>query len=410
MSTRTKLFWVSVLYFAEGFPYGLITRFMPVCLAFFNVTNREIGYFLGIVSVAWTLKFLWSPLVDAWGRRKTWFLVCQIGLALVGVGLAMANFSFLGIAHWGLVIAASVLSATQDIAVDAYTIELLNPHEMGVGNGVRVTAYRVALIASSGLLLMVAGWLGWSYAFMTLAGLFVLIAMINIRAPIVSSLRPAEKPSDSVFHRSIVMPLKIFFSRPYFVVIMAFIVLFKIGDLALAPMTSPFWVKGKHFTAGDMGMVLGTVGIICNISGALVGGWLTTRWGIFRALWLLGLAQAVSNLAYVAASKMVPSMEVFTATASLEAFCGGLGTAPFLAFLMSICRKEHAATQYALLSALYGLSASIAATYSGILQDQLGYTRYFLLTFVLALPAFALLPWVRRSIQQTGTDNVNQAG
>lgn len=190
-------------------------------------------------------------------------------------------------------------------------------------------------------------------------------------------------------------PLKQFLVRPGFIAVMIFILLFKVGDYSLIPMSKTFWVDRK-FTPFQIGLVPGTVGVISTVLGALLGGRLTTKWGIFRALWILGLFQAVSNLVYTLAAALPPSDAMMYVAVITEAFCGGLGTASFLAFLMVICDKAHAATQYALLSAFFGLARSVAGAFSGFGAQTFGYTTYFALTFLLALPAFALLPWVRR--------------
>jgi PAT family beta-lactamase induction signal transducer AmpG len=176
---------------------------------------------------------------------------------------------------------------------------------------------------------------------------------------------------------------------------MLFVLTFKLGDMALGPMVRPFWVD-QHFTPVQIGAVPGTLGVVTTILGALLGGGLTARWGIFRALWTLGIAQAASNLVYAAAAALPPSTPLMYTASIVESFCGGLGTAPFLAFLMSICDKAHAATQYALLSALFGLTRVVAGALSGWATERVGYAAYFAVTFFLAWPALILLPWVRR--------------
>jgi PAT family beta-lactamase induction signal transducer AmpG len=165
--------------------------------------------------------------------------------------------------------------------------------------------------------------------------------------------------------------------------------------MALGPMVRPFWVD-RHFTALQIGAVPGTLGVVATIVGALLGGSLTARWGIFRALWVLGIFQAASNLVYAAAAALPPSTALMYSASFVESLCGGLGTAPFLAFLMSICDKAHAATQYALLTALFGLTRVVAGTVSGWAAEGMGYAAYFAATFALAWPALLVLPWVRQ--------------
>jgi PAT family beta-lactamase induction signal transducer AmpG len=202
--------------------------------------------------------------------------------------------------------------------------------------------------------------------------------------------RGADSLQDAVW-----TPLRQFFAHPGFLSVLCFILLYKLGDMALGPMVRPFWVD-RHFSMLQIGAVPGTLGVVTTVLGALLGGSLTKRWGVIRALWLLGIAQAASNLTYATAAAFPPSTTLMYTASVVESFCGGLGTAPFLAFLMSICDKTHAATQYALLSALFAPVGLAAATVSGWAVERLGYTAYFSVTFVLAWPALLLLPWVRR--------------
>jgi PAT family beta-lactamase induction signal transducer AmpG len=204
---------------------------------------------------------------------------------------------------------------------------------------------------------------------------------------------PTGAPRGAILDM-ILEPLRQFARVPGFAYVVLFVLTFKLGDMALGPMVRPFWVD-RHFTPVQIGAIPGTLGVIATIAGALAGGHLTGRWGAFRALWILGIAQAASNLVYAAAAALPPSTPLMYAASVVESFCGGLGTAPFLAFLMSICDKAHAATQYALLSALFGLTRVLSGALSGWATESLGYTVYFTLTFVLAWPALLLLPRVR---------------
>lgn len=395
-----KLSWIALLYFAEGFPFGLLNETLPVYFRFQGISLQEIGL-LSLIGLAWTLKFLWAPAVDLLWERKVWISGCQFFLGAGMLALALLpGIEKPNLFFWNLLLVMAFFSATQDIAIDAYTIEFLEPKEMGEANGIRVTFYRVALIVAGGLLVAGAGLFGWPAMLLTSASLMFCSALLTMRVPHLSLPRPA---TAHPLAEAIRTPLKQFWDRPHFVAVMSFILLFKIGDYALAPMTKTFWVD-RHFTPLQIGLVPGTVGVASTVLGALIGGRLTSRWGIFKALWILGLFQAISNLVYVLAAGMAPSNLMMYMAAIAEAFCAGLGTTSFLSFLMSICDKRHAATQYALLSALFGLSRSLAGAFSGYGAQRFGYAPYFALTFLLALPAFALLAFVRRWIPQNRID------
>ncbi len=357
MSTRQKLVWVAALYFAEGFPFGMFMDIIPVYLRLQNVSLTGIGL-VSAAGFAWSLKFFWAPAVDRWGARSTWIWACQALLVIPLLGFAQENFAGVSWTLW------------------------------------TVTAYRFALYGTN-LLLAAAEFVGWPPVFLGAAALLAGFSLLSFRAPAAGTIpsRGSEE-SPRTLSDAIVMPFRQFLLRPGFLAVAAFVLTFKLGDMALGPMVAPFWVDRK-FSAFEIGMVKGTLGGLATIGGALLGGVLTSRWGIFRALWVLGIFQAVSNLVYAAAAALPPTTALMYVASLVESFCGGLGTAPFLAFLMSICSKAHAATQYALLSALFGLTRALSGAFSGVATEGMGYAAYFTATFFLAWPAFLLLPWVK---------------
>jgi MFS transporter, PAT family, beta-lactamase induction signal transducer AmpG len=391
-SLRTKLLWVAAFYFASGFPFGVATELLPVYYRQRGVSLTDIGL-LSVIALPWTFKFLWAPLVDRIATYKRWLLSAQIGLAAAMLALLVADPTRAMPFLWVVLVAMATLSATQDIVVDAYTIRLLDTREYGAANGVRVTAYRVAMLVAGGLLLAAAGRLGWPTIFVMAAGTMLALCAISFTIP----SREVARAGAGGLH-DLIDPLRELLTLPAFAAVLLFVLTFKLGDLSLIPMTKPFWVD-RGFSTESIGGA-STVGIVAAIAGALVGGALTTRWGIFTALWSLGLVQALSNLGYWAASQMPAAVSVLYGTILLEQFTYGLGTAAFLSFLMSLCSKRFAATQYALLSALFRVGGVMAGAISGAVTEHVGYQTYFLTTFLLALPAFALLPWVRRAVMR----------
>jgi PAT family beta-lactamase induction signal transducer AmpG len=387
---------VAALYFAQGLPFGVVNNLFPVYFRFAGMGPADITNLIGTAGYAWALKVLWAPLVDAVGGRKGWILATQLLLAIAFAAVAIPSGAELGPALWTIVVVIAVLSATQDIAIDAYSIEALERREYGAANGMRVGAYRAAMIVGGGLLVALAGSLGWPPVLVAAGGAMLLAAGVTALLPSVRHARPAGGVAAAL-RRSVVEPLRSFAALPGFVPMLLFVLFFKLGDLALVPAAPIFWVD-RGFGTEQIGAAVGTVGMIATIVGAIVGGALTTRWGTFRALWVLGLVQAASNLAYWAAAGMEPSLPVLYGTVTIEQFTSGLGTAAFLAFMMTMCERRLAATQYALLSALFRVSGQTATKYSGALIEWMGYGDYFLLTFALAFPAFLLLPLVRKAV------------
>ncbi|MGH7525444.1 MAG: MFS transporter [Gemmatimonadales bacterium] len=384
---RVRLAWLAALSFASGFPFGLVNETLPVYLRTHGSGLVEIGL-VSAVSFPWTFKFLWSPLVDRLGTRRQWIAGCLAGITALTLVLGTFDLATLAGGFWLLLVVMVTLSATQDIAIDAYTIEATSRQELGVANSVRIAAYRIAMFTAGGLLIWLAGRTDWSTSFQAGA---VLIAALTLGTLVLPAARRVAAHPSSIWE-----PLRALLSRRGVWAVVLFALLFKLDIAAMEPMTRPFWVD-RGFTLEEIGVILTTGRIIATVSGAVVGGLVTSRWGIFRALWTLGLVQALSSLGYAGAASVAASKPLMIGVALFENFAAGLGTAAFLAFHMSVCERRYAATQYAVLSALLALTRTLAGAASGGLTEQLGYGRYFFLTFLFGLPAFALLPWIRNA-------------
>ena len=392
MRTRNKLLWVALLYVAQGFPFGIVYDCFPVYFRVHGVSLKAIGL-LSLIGLPWSLKFFWSPLVDRFGRRMAWVAGALAAMAAILFALPLVDPSHPTRLLWGLLLAFTIASATQDIAIDAYTISLLDPKEVGTANGIRVSAYRVALILGGGGVVALAEGVSWGLLFIGLGGLFLILMGAVTMAPRVARNREAR--------RQVRRTLLAWLRRPAAPAALLFVLIYKLGDASMGPMVKPFWVD-RGMSLFEIGMISTTLGVGATIVGALAGGWITSRIGILRGLWILGLFQAVSNLVYAGVAAAGIGRAGIYFASLFESFTGGLGTAAFLAFLMSICEREQAATQYALLSALFGLTRSVAGGCSGWGTEHLGYATYFALTFVLALPAYGLLPWVARYLRSAG--------
>ena len=406
MTLQRKLWWVAILYFAEGMPFGIVKEVLPVYFRVHDVDLTEIGL-ASLLGLPWTLKVFWSPLVDRFGQRRDWIGACLFALSGLAAAIPLFEPGAISLGLWLVLIALTCASATQDIAIDAYTIGLVEDGEEGDVNGVRVSAYRVALIASGGGLLLLRGWLGWSGIFWCTAVMFAALALAT-------RVMPAHEIAPRAVGDGTLAALRRWTDRPGAWAMFVFILIYKLGDASMAPMVKPFWVD-RGLAVEEIGLVSTSIGIGATIVGALIGGRLTDRWGIFHALWILGLMQAVSNLGYAAvawfdppapslavtslagagAALLEPARISIYAASLVESFTGGLGTAAFLAFLMHVCEKRHAAVQYAVLSAIFAFSRDVAGAASGWATTQLGYDAYFAMTFLFAFPGLALLPLLR---------------
>ncbi|MBI2082421.1 MAG: MFS transporter [Deltaproteobacteria bacterium] len=382
---RKKLFWISLLYFAEGLPLGIVYDVLPVYFRQHQVSLKEIG-FMFFLTLPWAIKVFWSPLVDRLGRYQNWISVCLLGLGVWVISIPFFDPSHPALPLWTVLLLFSLTSATQDIAIDAYSIGLVEKGEEGVVNGFRVSLYRIALMAGGGGTMFLVRPLGWQAIYFLLGGTFLLMALVTRLLPQIEVTRQTGHEWKEQFLK--------FITRSGAIPVFLFILTYKMGDLLMGPMVKPFWVD-RGMTPEEIGAISTIGGALMTIVGAMIGGVFTSRYGIFRGLWVLGITQAISNLNYGAVAALnLPKMFLYGASL-FESFTGGLGTAAFLAFLMRICEKSQAATQYALLSALFGLTRFFGG-WSGLAVESLGYSNFFFLTFLFAFPSYLFLPWARR--------------
>lgn len=390
MDLRRKLTWVALLYFAEGLPFGIAYDVWPVYFRVHGVSLANIGL-MSLLSLPWTWKMLWAPLVDRFGARQQWISASLLALAVATVAIIPQNAGHPSWLLWGVLLAFTAASATQDIAIDAYAVDISTPEETGAINGVRVSAARIALLVGGGGVMMLAELTGWTPLWIALAATFLVLSVIAYASPRV--------PLDQNERRNPIGPVLRWLLRLEMLPVLLFVPLFKLGDSLLGRMVKPFWVD-RGYSLKEIGLISVTLGVVLTIVGALAGGWFVKKYGIFRGLLWLGIAQALPHLGYAAVAQFSLPRESIYVASMLESFTQGLGTAAFLSFLMNLCDREHAATQYALLSALFALTRDVVGAFSGIGVERLGYPMYFAFTAVLAIPMLALLPLIRKRIRE----------
>ncbi len=388
--------------FASGLPLALTGGTLQAWATIEQVSLQEIG-FLTLVGSAYTLKFLWAPLVDRYappwlGRRRGWMVLMQVLLALgmLAMGCLSPGQSLLPLAL--LAVFVAFCSATQDIAFDAYRSDVLRKDERGAGAALSVLGYRLAMLVSGGLALIMADqWLGWGATYMLMGALMLLMALASFWAP--EPEVPTQTPRS--LQQAVLEPFREFFGRPEAVTVLVLIVLYKLGDAFAGALSTTFLIRAAGYTASEVGTVNKLLGLAATIVGVLAGGALMARLGLYRSLMLFGLLQAVSNLGFWVISVSPHNVWIMAAGVGIENLCGGMGTAAFVALLMGLCNQQFSATQFALLSAL----TAVGRTYlAGPLTPQLvqyaGWPTFFLLTVLIALPGLWLLHWRRRDIDR----------
>ncbi|WP_442538723.1 muropeptide transporter [Achromobacter seleniivolatilans] len=390
-----------VLGFASGLPLALTSGTLQAWATVEGVPLQEIG-FLTLVGTAYTLKFLWAPFVDRYvppllGRRRGWMLVTQVllALAIMVMGTLSPSSSLQALALVAVVVA--FLSATQDIAFDAYCTDVLRKEERGAGAAIKVMGYRLAMIASGGLALIMADqWLGWGHTYMVMGGLMLLCTVATLMAPEPENVARAPR----TLAEAVGEPLYEFFTRRGALAVLLLIVLYKLGDAFAGALSTTFLIRGAGFTPTEVGTVNKVLGLAATIIGALAGGSLMSRWGLYRSLMAFGLLQAVSNLAYWLIAISPKNLWLMATGVGIENLCGGLGTASFVGLLMALCQQRFSATQFALLSALSAVGRTyLAGPLTPPLVDYLGWPGFFLVTVLIAVPGLVLLKMLRGTIE-----------
>ena len=393
--------------FASGLPLALTGGTLQAWATVEQVSLQQIG-FLTLVGTAYTLKFLWAPLVDRYappwlGRRRGWMVLMQVLLALgiLAMGWLSPGQNLLPLALIAVFVA--FCSATQDIAFDAYRSDVLHKDERGAGAALSVLGYRLAMLVSGGLALILADQrLGWGATYMLMGGLMLLAALASFWAP--EPEVPAQTPRSLT--QAVIEPFNEFFSRPEAVTVLVLIVLYKLGDAFAGALSTTFLIRAAGYTATEVGTVNKLLGLAATIVGALAGGALMAWLGLYRSLLLFGVLQAISNVGFWLISVGPHSIWLMAAGVGIENLCGGMGTAAFVALLMGLCNQQFSATQFALLSALSAVGRTyLAGPLTPPLVQYAGWPTFFLLTVLIALPGLLLLHWRRKDI-----DRIDAAG
>jgi PAT family beta-lactamase induction signal transducer AmpG len=406
-----RLLAVLLMGFASGLPLALTFGTLSFWLSEVGVSRTSIGLF-ALVGISYSLKFVWSPAIDRLpvplltarlGRRRGWALAIQPALALAILALGLTDpRSDPSLTAVAAVIVA-FLSASQDIVIDAYRIELLRPEEQGAGAAATQWGYRFGMLVASAGALYAASFGGWSFAYAVMAGLmFVGMAAVWF-APEPGGVRPFDPlPGASRFARitawlqsAVVAPFVDILSRRGALAILCFVVLYKFGDALAGTMSNPLYVS-LGFTKVEVANIGKAYGFVANLAGLAAGGVVVLRFGVFRALFVCGVLQMLSNLMYVLQAWAGHDVPVLALTIGVENLTGGMGSAAFVAYLSGLCNSAFTATQYALLTSLAAVGRTTLSASGGVLADMLGWRPFFVLATAACVPGLLLLAWIMR--------------
>ena len=388
---RRRLLVLVLLGFASGLPLFLTGSTLKAWMTDEKLSLATIGLF-SYVTLPYTLKILWAPLLDRYalplvGRRRGWMLLMQAGMAAALWQLARRD-PHLGL--WpvaGLALAVAFTSATFDIAVDAWRAEALDQVHLGLGNSIHITGYRVAMLISGGLALILAQATDWRFTYLMMACL----TLLGMLATLLASNTDTRAKAPRTLAEAVAEPLRDLLRRPGIGLLLAFTVFYKLGDWLAESMTMPFLMRGMGFTKMQIGTVQKTTAMVAIILGGLIGGWMLMRMSLRRALWICGFVQAGSILGFWAISLLGRHLPLLVAANSLENLAYGMGGSAFAALLMGSCNLKYTGTQYALFSALMALPRTFFAGFTGFLAERVGWTLYFPICALAALPGLLLL-------------------
>lgn len=387
--------------FASGLPLALTGATLSIWLKQSGITLTAIGLFAQ-AGLAYNLKFLWAPAMDRmrlplltarFGRRRGWALLIQSLLAVAILALGASNPA----AELGRVFLCAVLvaflSASQDIVIDAYRVNLLTVDEQGAGAAATQVGYRIGMLASGAGALYLAQYLSWFAAYAVMAGLIVASMIV-----ILATREPQHPPeiAGPWLATAVVAPFADFAQRRQWLLILIFVVLYKFGDALAGVMAGPFYVD-LGFALSEIANVAKVFGVAASIAGVFLGGIAVYRWGLMRALLLCGALQMGSNLMYLAQLWAGHDVGMLAVTIATENVTGGMASAAFVAYLSSLCSPAFTATQYALLSALAATARTLLASSGGFFADRLGWGAFFVLSTAACLPGLALLLYLMRS-------------
>lgn len=402
---RRRVLVVLLLGFSSGLPLLLSFSTLSTWMREVGVDLTSIGLF-SLVGLPYTLKFAWAPVMDrlplppltGWlGRRRGWMVATQLALAatLVALGTTDPIGSPLPMALFGVLVA--FFSASQDIVVDAYRIETLEETEQGAGAAAYVLGYRVGILAAGAGALLLADSAGWFLAYLAMAAL-MLVGLVTALASPEPAAPPVAAPAGGTaaeraarwLRGAVYEPFAEFLQRPWALLILLFILLYKLGDAFLGAMTNPFYID-VGFTKTEIAEVTKVFGLVALLAGLVAGGVMVRRLGLMWSLLICGVLQAASNLVFAVQATVGAEVWMLTVTIGVENATGGMGTAAFIAYLSRLTNVAFTATQYALLSSFMAFGRTVLSSPSGWAAEQLGWVQFFVASTAIAIPGLLLL-------------------
>ena len=373
--------------FFSGLPLLLTSATLGTWLADVGVNKTTIGLF-ALVGIPYSLKFLWASFLDTniklrllkkMGRRRIWILIFQI-LICVNIFIMAHIDPVINTMQMAIfAITLAFFSASQDIAIDAWRIEINEEKELGLGAALYVTGYRIALLAAGAGALVIADIYSWKLSFILLSCIYPLgiILVLSIKIEDKSSnVKVIEKSIKNIIEERVLKPFYDFIIKKNWILILVFIACFKWGDALLGVLSQPFMLE-IGFSKSEIAAISKVYGLAATLIGLFVGGYFISKYGIILALWITAFLQLFSNLVFILLALKGHDLYILMLTISIENLSGGMGTAAFIAYLSSLCNVQFSAFQYALLSSFMSFSRTWLASPAGWIIDNLNWNEYF---------------------------------
>jgi len=398
--------WVPSLYFAEGLPYVLVMTVSVIMYKNLNLNNTEIALYTSWLYLPWVIKPLWSPFIDIIKTKRWWIVSAQL---LLGAGLAGIAFSL----NTDIYISGSLAffwllafsSATHDVAADGFYMLGLNEHDQSFFVGIRSTFYRIGMLFGQGLIVILAGLLSsytnirnaWSLTFIILALIFIGFALLHKN----TLPKPENDTKLTNVFTGYFDTFKSFFLRKNIIVTLLFILFYRFGEAQLAKLASPFMLDsidkgGLALSTSQVGLVYGTVGVICLVLGGIPGGIVASKRGLRYWIWPMALAMKLPDLVYILLSTYQPDSYLLICSAvGIEQFGYGFGFTAFMLYLIHISDGKYKTAHYAIATGIMALGMMIPGMISGWIQESLGYTNFFIWVMLCTLPGLLLIPFLK---------------
>lgn len=409
-----KILAVGFLSFASGLPILMTLSTLTYWLSKYGVDKKSIGL-ISLAGLPYVFKFLWAPFLDAkrpiilakLGRRKSWIVLFQSCLTIVFFALSMVNPNdHIGIISI-LILLLAASSASQDIVIDAYRIDTLSNDEQSYGSSLSQVTYRMAMLIMGAAVLFASDYINWPTIFLLVTVLFASITLVTI-----FFIKEEENHSDSTQQKIsahstladyILIPFKNFITRPQAILILIFILFFKMPDAIAGVLISAFYNE-MGYTGAQIGLISKVYGLIATLLGAFISANIISRMSLYSALIWSSTLMGLTNLGYILVLHY-PTALSLTLAISLENFIGGFASAVFITYLSLLCNRSYSATQYAMLSAIAAFSLRIFGSFSGFAVEDYGWQSFFIFTAFLFVPALIVLTMIKTSILQLQTSS-----